>query len=193
MKEQQKYYPAQMNGKVINSFGNAQSARFSDAEKIQEYLHNLSIDSANETELENIGRIIGYVRPLVPQGFNAENILLLGGLPLEINASIGLADVGSATGGTLSTVTKTETGFMDLGLYRQLLKSIAVLKRYGITLKSVDMIASVINKNYVLEFDENADIVIRYKKPIGYKNVWILTQLFYRTMTEPQVLIVSGK
>lgn len=193
MKEQQKYYPAQMNGKVINSFGNAQSARFSDAEKIQEYLHNLSIDSANETELENIGRIIGYVRPLVPQGFNAENILLLGGLPLEIDASIGLANVGSATGGTLSTVTKTETGFMDLGLYRQLLKSIAVLKRYGITLKSVDMIASVINKNYVLEFDENADIVIRYKKPIGYKNVWILTQLFYRTMTEPQVLIVSGK
>lgn len=193
MKEQQKYYPAQMNGKVISSFGNTQSARFSDAEKIQEYLHNLSIDSANETELENIGRIIGYVRPLVPQGFNAENILLLGGLPLEIDASIGLADVGSATGGTLSTVTKTETGFMYLGLYRQLLKSIAVLKRYGITLKSVDMIASVINKNYVLEFDENADIVIRYKKPIGYKNVWILTQLFYRTMTEPQVLIVSGK
>lgn len=156
-------------------------------------MHNLSIDSANETELENIGRIIGYVRPLVPQGFNAENILLLGSLPIEIDASIGLADVGSATGGTLSTVTKTETGFMDLGLYRQLLKSIAVLKRYGITLKSVDMIASVINKNYVLEFDENADIVIRYKKPIGYKNVWILTQLFYRTMTEPQVLIVSGK
>ena len=74
-----------------------------------------------------------------------------------------------------------------------MLKSIAVLKRYGITLKSVDMIASVINKNYVLEFDENADIVIRYKKPIGYKNVWILTQLFYRTMTEPQVLIVSRK
>lgn len=193
MKEKQKYYPAQMNGKVISSFGNAQSARFLDAEKIQEYLHNLSIDSANETELENIGRIIGYVRPLVPQGFNAENILLLGSLPIEIDASIGLADVGSATGGTLSTVTKTETGFMDLGLYRQLLKSIAVLKRYGITLKSVDMIASVINKNYVLEFDENADIVIRYKKPIGYKNVWILTQLFYRTMTEPQVLIVSGK
>ena len=193
MKEKQKYYPAQMNGKVISSFGNAQGARFSDAEEIQEYLHTLSIDSANETELENIGRIIGYVRPLVPQGFNAENILLLGGLPLEIDASIGLADVGSATGGTLSTVTKTETGFMDLGLYRQLLKSIAVLKRYGITLKSVDMIASVINKNYVLEFDENADIVIRYKKHIGYKNVWILTQLFYRTMTEPQVLIVSGK
>ncbi|MGP1428179.1 MAG: hypothetical protein ACTTKB_08220 [Treponema sp.] len=193
MKDNRNYYPAQMNGKVISSFGNAQSARFSDAETIQEYLHTLSIDSANETELENIGRIIGYVRPLVPQGFNAENILLLGGLPLEIDASIGLADVGSATGGTLSTVTKTETGFMDLGLYRQLLKSIAVLKRYGITLKSVDMIASVINKNYVLEFDENADIVIRYKKPIGYKNVWILTQLFYRTMTEPQVLIVSGK
>ena len=187
------YYPSQMNGKVISSFGEAQERQLNDAESIQEYLYRLSIDTANETELENIGRIIGYVRPLVPQGFNAENIFLLGGLPLEIDESIGLAQSYATTGGRLSTVTKTQTGFMELGLYRQLLKSIAVLKRYGITLKSVDMIASVINKEYSIEFDENADIVVRYKNPIGYKNVWILTQLFYRTMTEPQVLIVSGK
>ncbi len=187
------YYPSQMNGKVISSFGEAQERQLNDAESIQEYLYRLSIDTANETELENIGRIIGYVRPLVPQGFNAENIFLLGGLPLEIDESIGLAQSYATTGGRLSTVTKTQTGFMELRLYRQLLKSIAVLKRYGITLKSVDMIASVINKEYLIEFDENADIVVRYKNPIGYKNVWILTQLFYRTMTEPQVLIVSGK
>lgn len=188
-----KYYPAQMNGAVISAFGQAQKIQKRDAERIQEYLYRLSIDTANETELENIGRIIGYVRPLVPEGFNAENIFLLGGLPLETDPSIGLAEAGTVLGGRLSTVTKTQTGFMDLGLYRQLLKSIAVLKRYGITLKSVDMIASVINNDYIIEFDANADIVIRYKKPIGYKNVWILTQLFYRTMTEPQVIIVSGK
>lgn len=188
-----KYYPAQMNGAVISAFGQAQKIRMRDAERIQEYLYRLSIDTANETELENIGRIIGYVRPLVPEGFNAENIFLLGGLPLETDPSIGLAEAGTVLGGRLSTVTKTQTGFMELGLYRKLLKSIAVLKRYGITLKSVDMIASVISNDYTIEFDANADIVIRYKKPIGYKNVWILTQLFYRTMTEPQVLIVSGK
>ena len=133
------------------------------------------------------------MRPLVPEGFNAENIFLLGGLPLETDPSIGLAEAGTVLGGRLSTVTKTQTGFMELGLYRKLLKSIAVLKRYGITLKSVDMIASVISNDYTIEFDANADIVIHYKKSIGYKNVWILTQLFYRTMTEPQVLIVSGR
>lgn len=164
------YYPSQMNGKVISSFGEAQERQLNDAESIQEYLYRLSIDTANETEIENIGRIIGYMRPLVPQGFNAENIFLLGGLPLEIDESIGLAQSYATTGGRLSTVTKTQTGFMELGLYRQLLKSIAVLKRYGITLKSVDMIASVINKEYSIEFDENADIVVRYKNPIGYKN-----------------------
>lgn len=152
----------------------------------------MSIDTANETELENIGCIIGYVRPLVPEGFNAENIFLLGGLPIETDASIGLAETTGITGGRLSTVMHTETGFMELGLYRKLLKSIAVLKRYGITLQSVDMIAAVAGKDYTVSFDANADIVVRYKKSIGYKNVWILTQLFYRTMTEVQVLIVSG-
>ena len=146
-----------MNGNVISAFGQAQNARFSEAQAIQEYLYRLSIDTANETELENIGRIIGYVRPLVPEGFNAENIFLLGGLPLETDPSIGLAEAGTVLGGRLSTV------------------------------------ASVISKDYTIEFNANADIVIHYKKSIGYKNVWILTQLFYRTMTEPQVLIVSGR
>jgi hypothetical protein len=187
-----RYYPAQINGSVISAFGTAISGEFAEAEFIQNYLYQLSIDTADEKELENIGRIIGYIRPLVPEGFNAENILLLGTLPLETDLSIGLSTVGDNLGGQLSTISYTDTGFMDLGMYRKFLKSIAVLKRFGITLASVDKIVSVISKDYVIKFDTNKDINVHFNKDIGYKNIWILTQIFYRTTTSPQVLITSG-
>lgn len=187
-----KYYPAQMSGAVISAFAKCRSNEFDEAKIIKRYLYNLSIDTADETELENIGRIIGYIRPLVPEGFNSENILLLGGLPLETDIKIGLATVGGNLGGQLTTIAKTETGFMDLGTYRKFLKSIAVLKRYGVTLASVDKIVSVVSKDYTINFDDNKDIVVKFEKEIGYKNIWILTQIFYRVTTSPQVLITSG-
>ena len=187
-----RYYPAQINGSVISAFGAAINDEFAEAELIQNYLYKLSIDTADEKELESIGRIIGYIRPLVPEGFSAENILLLGTLPLETDLSIGLSTVGDNLGGQLSTISYTDTYFMDLGIYRKFLKSIAVLKRFGITLASVDKIVSVVSKQYTIDFDENCDIVVHFTNDIGYKNIWILTQIFYRTTTSPQVLITSG-
>ena len=68
-------YPSQMNGPVISVNGMAVDNRFSDAEAIEKYLYELSIDKADDTELDSIGLLIGYPRPLVPEGFNAENIM----------------------------------------------------------------------------------------------------------------------
>ena len=68
--EPNKHYPRQMNGPVISANGMALDSRFEDANAIQDYLYDLSIATAKETELENIGRIIGYPRPIVPEGFN---------------------------------------------------------------------------------------------------------------------------
>ena len=186
-----KYYPKQMNGPVISANCIAVGSETSDAQTIENYLYGLSIATAQETELENIGRIIGYLRPVVPEGFDAENILLLGTLPLAQEETIGLSTAGSQVGGELSTIVLSETNYMDLGTYRRFLRSMAILKRYGITLKSVDQIASLVSLNYELEIDENADIVIHFQENIGYKNLWILTQLFYRIALAPQVLIES--
>lgn len=192
MIEPVKYYPKQMNGPVISAAGNAFNSRFADAEFIEAYLYGLSIDTADETELENIGRIIGYLRPLVPEGFNSENVLLLGPLPLIQDEAIGLSTVGSNIGGQLSTIVVSETNFMSLGTYRKFLKAVAVLKRYGITLKSIDYIVSGISNDYDIEFDEDTkDLVINFHESIGFKNMWILTQLFYRIATEPQVQITA--
>lgn len=184
-------YPKQMNGPVISAFGTSVKNEFANAEKIAEYLHNLTIDSAQETELENIGRIIGYLRPIVPEGFNQENVLLLGTLPIEVDEQIGLAQYGYKVGGTLSSLQNSETNYMELSTYRIFLKDMAILKRYGITLNSIDKIVSEIDKNYTISFDENKDIKVQFANNIGYKNIWILTQLFYRIATEPQVLITS--
>lgn len=186
-------YPSQMNGPVISANGESVNDRFSDAEVIESYLHGLSIDTASDTELDNIGLIIGYPRPVVPEGFNAENILLLGTLPLQTDEEIGLASVNSQIGGELSTVVPDETNYMDTGTYRKFLKSIAQLKRYGVTLKSVDLIAKNLSNNYTLSFNADSDIVIEFTENIGYKNIWILTQLFYRIATEPQVLISANQ
>ena len=181
-----------MNGPVINAEAEALEREFDDADYIINYLHELSIATADETELENIGRLIGYVRPLVPEGFNAENILILGTLPLASDAQIGLSTVDSEVGGRLSTTQSSQTDYMGLGTYRQFLEKIAILKRYGITLKSVDGIASLISNDYTISFDANNDIHIHYTNSIGYKNTWILTQVFHRIATEPQVLVSSG-
>ena len=194
MIEPNKLYPKQMNGPVISATGSAVNTEFYDAEAIENYLYGLSIDTARETELENIGRIIGYLRPLVPEGFESENILLLGPLPLQIDEEIGLAQVGTQVGGQLSTLELSDTNYMPLGLYRKFLKSMAKLKRYGVTLKSVDSIAAEISPNYDIEFDEETqDILVYFHDNIGFKNIWILTQLFYRIATEPQVLIMADE
>lgn len=192
MIEKSEYLPKQMNGPVINAEAAAIENQFADADTIASYLYGLSIATANETELENIGRIIGYVRPLVPEGFNDENIMILGSLPLTQDQQVGLSTVGSEIGGRLSTTQSSETGYMALGTYRQFLEKIAILKRYGVTLHSVDEIASLISADYTISYDENNDIKLHYTNAIGYKNTWILTQVFYRIATEPQILISSG-
>jgi hypothetical protein len=192
MIEPVKYYPKQMNGPVLSAAGQALNSRFADAEEIEEYLHGLSIDTADETELENIGRIIGYLRPLVPEGFNSENVLLLGTLPLTQDEDIGLSQLGTNVGGQLSTIVVSDTNFMSLGTYRKFLKAVAVLKRYGITLKSIDYIVSGISTNYEILYDpDTKDIIVYFTENIGFKNIWILTQLFYRIATAPQVQIAA--
>ena len=192
MIEPVKYYPKQMNGPVLSAAGQALNSRFADAEEIEAYLHGLSIDTADETELENIGRIIGYLRPLVPEGFNSENVLLLGTIPLTQDENIGLSQVGTNVGGQLSTIVVSETNFMSLGTYRKFLKAVAVLKRYGITLKSIDYIVSGISTNYQILYDpDTKDIIVYFTENIGFKNLWILTQLFYRIATAPQVQIAA--
>ena len=191
MIEQSKYLPSQMTGPVVNSVMKALDDELSDADTIIDYLYNLSIATAQETELESIGCIIGYPRPLVPDGFDQENLLLLGTVPIATDPEIGLSSVGENYGGTLTALGSESGNYMSLGMYRDFLKKISYIKRYGLTLKSIDNIAALVSTDYELIIEENSDITIAYNTQIGYKNLWIMTQLFRRIATNPQVLITS--
>lgn len=192
MIEQSKYLPKQMTGPVLNAAKAGIEDRLSDAKAIEEYLYNLSIQSAEETELENIGRIVGYPRPLVPEGFADEaNLFLFWSLPFEQNPLIGFSEIDSEVGGRLSTTKESQTGYMNLGLYRTFLDKVAYVKRYGVTLYAVDQIARLIDSDYTIEWNENADIEVTFANYIGFQNLWILSQLFLRIATSPQVIIYS--
>lgn len=186
------YYPKQMNGQVISAVGRAMKDELSDAAAIEDYLHGLSILTAKETELENIGRIVGYVRPLVPESFTSEYLLIVSHLPLSRDELTGISSVGSEIGGELSSLAQSKAGKMALGTYRKFLDKMAILKRYGVTVQSVIEIAALISPNFTLTYNADHDLVVTYGTDIGYKNLWLLTQLFYRVATEPQVLIISG-
>lgn len=181
-----------MNGPVINSFAAAMANELDNADTITDYLHNLSLDTAKETELESIGLLIGYPRPLVPEGFSQDDLFLMGTLPLQQEALIGFAETTGEIGGKLSTTYSSQTGFMAPAVYRKFLEKIAVLKRYGITLESVDGIAALVSKDYTISWQNNGDIQIQYHSSIGFSNVWVLTQIFYKFCVEPQVIILSG-
>lgn len=190
---QSRFLPKQMNGPVINSVMAGLEQRLADAEYIEDYLYNLSIQTAQEDELESIGCIIGYPRPLVPEGFNEENLLILGTLPISTDELSGLSTIDSEIGGRFSTIKKSETDYISLGLYRVLLDKVAYIKRYGVTIYSVDQIARLISDGYSIDWNENHDIEVTFTRNIGYKNIWILTQLFFRLSTEPQVIIRTGE
>lgn len=189
---QSKYMPKQMNGPVLNAAKAGIEDRLSDAKAIEEYLYTLTIQSAKETELENIGKLVGYPRPLVPEGFADEaNLFLFWSLPFEQNALIGFSEIDSEIGGRLSTTKESQTGYMNLGLYRSFLDKVAYVKRYGVTLYAVDQIARLIDSEYTIEWNEDKDIEVTFARYIGYQNLWILSQLFLRIATSPQVIIYS--
>lgn len=192
MIEQSKYMPKQMSGPILNAAKAGLESRLTDAQAIESYLYNLSIQTAEETELENIGKIIGYPRPLVPEGWAEEsNLFLFWTLPFEQNPLIGFSEIGSEVGGRLSTVRESQTGYMSLDLYRTFLDKVAYVKRYGVTLYAVDQIARLIDKDYTIAWNENQDIEVTFERYIGFRNLWILSQLFLRIATSPQVIIYS--
>lgn len=190
MIKQSKYLPKQVNGEVINSVMMAMDERLEDSEKIADYLYGLSIATAQETELMSIGRILGYPRPLVPEGFEQENVFLFTD-SLQRDIDIGFSEVGGSVGGRFVSSGASESNYMSLSLYRKFLDKVAYIKRYGITLYAVDAIAKSISNRYTISYDEFGDISLTFLENIGYKNMWILTSLFSRFCTVPQVNVYA--
>ncbi len=189
---QDKRLPRQMNGPVINAFMQALGEVLAPADRIASYLYGLTITSAQEAHVESIGKIIGYPRPLMPAGFSEENTFILGILPLQYDQAKGLSAVTTMLGGELSGVDDLTSVYISLPTYRRALRIMARIKAEGITLENIDQIAALVNSDYTLSWTEQGDIQIQYTEQIGFVRVYVLSQLFYRIATAPQVLITAG-
>jgi hypothetical protein len=192
MIELDKRLPRQMNGPVINSFMQALGENLTPADEINSHLKGLSIATAQEQELESIGKIIGYPRPLMPAGLIDENTFVLGTIPLAVDYLKGLSSVNTMLGGELSGVNELVSVYMALPTYRRALVIMARIKAYGLTLENIDKIASLVNEDYDLSWTDEGDVTIHYTENIGFSRVWVLSRLFYRIATAPQVLVTSG-
>lgn len=184
--------PRQMNGPVINAFMQALGNRLIPADEIGSYLYGLSIDTAQERELENIGMLIGYPRPLMPAGFSDENTFVLGTLPLSTDSDVGLADYLTMLGGELVGTEQLTSSYMNLATYRNVLKYMAMIKANGLTLEIIDKIVSLVNDDYTIGWNSSKDVTVHFTEQIGFARVWVLSQLFYRVATSPQVIITAG-
>lgn len=185
--------PRQMNGPVINSFMQALGEELNPADQINAYLYGMSLETAQEQALESIGKIIGYPRPLMPAGFVDETKFLFGSLPLSENDFVnGFSQINTMLGGELAGVSDLTTIYMSLPMYRRALRIMARIKANGITLENIDNIASLVNSDYTISWTDEGDITIHYTDQIGFSRVWVLSQLFFRLATAPQVLITAG-
>ena len=184
--------PRQMNGPVINSFMQALGEELNPADQINAYLYGMSLETAQEADLESIGKVIGYPRPLMPAGFNDENTFVFGTLPLSQDYDKGLASVDTMLGGELASVDDFQSVYMSLTIYRRALRIMARIKANGMTLENIDRIAALVNSDYTISWTDEGDITIHYTEQIGFSRVWVLSQLFYRIATAPQVLITAG-
>ena len=183
------YLPKQFNGAVINAVAEAIENEFKDADAVESYLYGLRIDTAQETELNYIGCILGYPRPLVPEGLNEEGLFTFTNPPPEEDPETGFSDITGTIGGKLASTEPSDSNYLAPGLYRQFLKWVAYIKRYGVTLYSVDRIAYIVDNDYTLEYDEYGDIILTFNINIGYKMLWLVTNLFERFSVMPQVKI----
>ena len=68
----------------------------------------------------------------------------------------------------------------------------ARIKAQGLTLENIDKIAALVNSAYTLEWTPEGDVTIHYSEQIGFARVYVLSQLFYRIATAPQVLVTAG-
>lgn len=184
--------PKQMNGPVINAFMQALGEELDPADQISAYLYGIKISNAQEEQLESIGKIIGFPRPLMPAGFNDEDTFALGTLPLSFDQLKGLAGLADMLGGQLVSKDDLQTVKMSITKYRTALVLMAGIKAKGITLENIDRIASLVASDYTITWDGYGDMTIHYANNIGFSKVYTLSRMFYMIATAPQILVQAG-
>lgn len=160
---------------------------------------DLSIATASGVDgtLDFIGCLAGYPRPIVPATFSSPNVFTLSQAALYPQYSI-LTGLGSVlfpgNGGLLTSVFAAASSTISDAWFRVLIPLAAQIKYYGLTIYTVDLVASFTGVAYTIGFHGGTgpDIDLTFNTDIGYQKFWILEQIFDKYSTTVQVNVVNG-
>jgi hypothetical protein len=164
------------------------------------YWSTLAIATASSSDgtLDFIGELAGFPRPLVPMEFFSLNMFHLSESALWEQKS-SLTGLGSVyfpgLGGQLGSVFPSALYQMPDGWYRALIPMAAQLKYYGLTLYTIDLLASFSGTTYLITFDAGVgpDITLTFDTDVGFPTMWLLQELFDKYATGTQIDVVNGK
>ena len=150
-----KYLASQLSGTLAQSVIGAQEYDYSLKDNALSYYQNISIDSALENDLTNIGLWIGMPWPTAPASLIAGNVFTLGTASTfpHINNSLGFGTVSNPSiGGLFISTSPTDSAYIPVDKYRALIKWFAWFKRNGFTIESIDRAANIFSNHYTITF-----------------------------------------
>lgn len=149
----------QFNGPYSQDLMAAVQSEIDLKDPIIAYLFQLSIATAEATELATIGGIIGYPWPSAPTGTFDSNNFIFGSAATfpTISGLNGFAGVDSpGIGGQFTSATPAVGNLIPISFYRLLLTEVAFLKANGLSYVSIDRICHVFGPLYTFS---NPDII----------------------------------
>ena len=184
------YISYQFSGKIFQAVADGIQASFDATRVLVEYWRDLDLTNAQDFELAFMGALAGIPWPLVPQTYfgNVFEFDDAAAFP-EFNVHKGFGDVYDPTvGGILGSGELTPMPSAD---YRRLIPLAAQLKYYGLTIYTVDLIASWTGVGYTIGFDADNDILLAFATRITTVQIFILELLFGMYESCPRVVIVN--
>jgi len=156
------------------------------------FLANLSIDTADDYRLENIGLLIGYKWPSAPVGTfddgNFQFVTDTSGTTPPAQVAYGFGSSSDPLiGGLLTDATPGIGGYIPSSKYRTLLKAIAMVKYNGLSLKIIVELSAQFSSNFAISFSSYGDVQVVFSTNIGTGNLWILQEAMNAVCTAPKV------
>jgi hypothetical protein len=192
------YLAWQFSGDVIQSCVEGVQASFDATASLISYWNLLSLSTASGGELDFMGALAGFPRPLVPPNFTSPNLFTYGAAAgwetVDVQTGFG-STANPGTGGQYVSAIGSIANPMPDSWYRVAIPLVALLKYYGITLYSVDQlvggIAALYGTTYTFAYAANGDILAAFVAHIPYPALWTLQKIFNYYETDCVVFLSS--
>lgn len=186
------YLAKQINGSRIMSLLKVGSDRLTEFESYLVYCSTLSLTYAQEKELEMLGKLIGFIRPLVPNAIILDKLFRFSNVATAPSFSeTGFSSVdGVVDGGILSDLSLTlESNLLPIAQYRTLLNSVARIKWNRYSIAAIDSACNVFGTGYVITWTSDHDIVVTFTT-LSNTNLYVAQLLFDALFdTTPRITI----